>query len=144
MWGRAETADGAPDLEGLEMTTWVFVASALRAHCFEYDAAGRRLVEVADFTCPKGGQRDGGEDGPAADAPRPDLVHALSTFINAAVFKRQCDGLVVTAPDNFLKDLLPRLSQPAQRLVTQVEDRDCVQLPLAELKALLLHLLRSL
>jgi protein required for attachment to host cells len=139
-------------------TTWVLVANAERARCFERDAARHTLTELIDFVHPHtslGGEAQGGDLTGAAGKGHGRTGHAgtqfepqtsaqakerdsfarqLADYLNEAVAAGRCTGLVLIASGPMLGELRPALSSAAQKVVQCSVASDLTRYQGAELK----------
>ncbi len=119
--------------------TWVLIADAEHARCFERDAEGYALKEIADFVHPlaslqgraNGGHLTGeagkghGRTGHAGTQFEPHTeAHAkerasfakeLATYINAAVAEQRCQALVLIASSAMLGELRSCLNNASEK-----------------------------
>ena len=174
--GRGNTADRAPLAEpGLRSPheeriamdkTWILIANAHRARCFERRSPDHTLNELSDFLFP---QTDALKPDPAQDRsgdagkghgrtghagtqfePRTEahakqragFARELADHINQAVTTRQCSALVLIAPAAMLGQLKPALNPVARLALRDCIDSDLTRYQGAELKARVDHALR--
>ncbi len=139
-------------------TTWVLVANAGRARCFERDAASHALSELRDFVHPHaslGGAAQGGAlTGAAAKGhgrtghagtqfephvtaqakERDSFARQLVDYLNEAVALKRCSGLVLIASAPMLGELRPGLSSAAQKVLQRAVAGDLTRYQGAELQ----------
>ena len=120
---------------------WVLISDAVRARCFERDARGHALSELADFVHPltslqgtaSGGDLTGeagkghGRTGHAGTQFEPHTeVHAkeranfafeLASYINKGVAEQRCHALVLIATGPMLGELRSHLSHESEKMV---------------------------
>lgn len=123
--------------------TWILVANAERARCFERQAADHSLTELIDFVHPQAsleGQASGGDltgeagkghgrTGHAGTQFEPHTeAHAkeralfareLADYLNEGVAAQKCHALVLVASSPMLGELRPCLSHAAEKAVTR-------------------------
>ena len=123
--------------------TWVVIADAQRARCFERHGAHHPMTELAGFVHPhpsliglaEGGDLTGaagkghGNTGhagtqfePHTDAhakARARFANELAVFINKGVSTQQCNSLVLIAPGPMLGEIKPFLSPAAHSILTR-------------------------
>ena len=121
--------------------TWVLIANAERARCFERHATDHSLTELIDFVHPyagMAGKADGGDLTGAAgkghgrtghagtqfephtevqDKERASFAKQLADYINEAVATQRCNALALIVTSAMLGDLRPRLSSAAEKVV---------------------------
>ncbi len=121
--------------------TWVLIADAEHARCFERDAAHHALNELADFVHPHvslSGQASGGDLTGAAGKGHGRTGHAgtqfephteahakeranfakeLATYINKAVAEQRCHALVLIASSPMLGELRSCLNSASEKTV---------------------------
>lgn len=138
--------------------TWILVANARRARCFERHAGDLSLTELADFIGPQttlasvasGGDLTGaagkghGRTGHAGTQFEPHTeAHAkdrhsfalqLADYLNRGVAERQCKALVLIASSVMLGELKPCLSHAAEQLLRRCVTSDLTRYQNAELK----------
>lgn len=139
-------------------TTWVLVANAERARCFQRDPATHALTELSDFVHPQarlGGEAQGGAltgaagkghgrtghagtqfepQTPAQAKERDSFARQLADYLNEAVAARRCTGLVLIASSPMLGELRPALSSAAQKVVQRSVASDLTRYGGPELK----------
>lgn len=139
--------------------TWILVANAERARCFERHGADHSLTELADFVQPKtnleidahGSDLTGaagkghGRTGHAGTQFEPRTeVHAkdranfsrqLADYLNQAVAEQRCDALVLIASSPMLGELKPALSGAADKLLQSSIASDLTRYQGADLMA---------
>lgn len=122
--------------------TWILVANAERARCFERHAADSSLTELIDFVHPQsslGGQAGGDELTGAAGKGHGRTGHAgtqfephtqahakerasfarqIADYLNEGVAAKRCNALVLVATSPMLGELRPCLSSAAGKAVT--------------------------
>jgi len=145
--------------------TWILIADAHRARCFERNAADQSLTELADFVLPHtslqqaagGGDLTGaagkghGRSGHAGtqfephteaqDKDRVSFAHQLADYLNHAVAEQTCHGLVLLATAPMLGDLRPLLNTRAKALTQRSVAIDLTHYVGPELKARVTHAL---
>lgn len=116
--------------------TWVLIANAERARCFERHAADHTLTELIDFVHPHAGlagKADGGDLTGAAgkghagtqfephtevqDKERASFAKQLADYINEGVAAQRCNALALIVTSAMLGDLRLRLSSAAEKMV---------------------------
>lgn len=139
-------------------TTFILIADAHRARCFERDAHDHTLHELADFTHPhaslagtaSGGDLTGaagkghGRTGhagtqfePRTDASAKDkhtFARQLAGYLNEAVAAQRCKDLVLIATSPMLGELQPSLSVAARQVLRRCVVSDLTHYQGAELK----------
>lgn len=139
--------------------TWILVANAERARCFERKAADHSLTELIDFVHPQAsleGQASGGDltgeagkghgrTGHAGTQFEPHTeAHAkeralfareLADYLNEGAAAQKCHALVLVASSPMLGEIRPCLSHAAEKLVTRAIVGDLTRYEGAELKA---------
>lgn len=135
--------------------TWILIANAERARCFERHATDHSLTELSDFVHPHAslsGQASGGDLTGAAGKGHGRTGHAgtqfephteahakerasfarqLADYLNEGVAGKCCNALVLIATSPMLGELRPCLSRAADKLVQRcvVSDLTCYQGP---------------
>jgi hypothetical protein len=133
-------------------TTWVLVASAHRARCFEHDASSRRVFETVNFSFPppqfdsmgrpdelprqcepfKGRMPHGRVRFSPAMAvgvrKRTGFSRQLADYINRGVATQRCDGVGLIASSDMLGELMPLLSQAADQRLCHAIAKDLTHL----------------
>ena len=128
--------------------TWILIADAHRARCFERDDVDHSLTELAGFVFPKpslasqagGGDLTGeagkghGRTGHAGTQFEPHTeVHAkdrssfalhLATYLNDAVAGQQCHALVLITTPPMLGELKPHLNHAANKVLKRCVTSD--------------------
>lgn len=121
--------------------TWILIANAERARCFERHPTDHSLTELADFVHPHtslAGEAGGGDLTGAAGKghgrtghagtqfePRTDahtkergsFARQLADYLNEGVAAQRCNALVLIATSPMLGELRPCLSSGAEKLV---------------------------
>ena len=121
--------------------TWVLIANAERARCFERHPTDHSLTELADFVHPHTsltGEAGGGDLTGAAGKghgrtghagtqfePRTDahakergsFARQLADYLNEGVAAQRCNALVLIATSPMMGELRPCLSSAAEKLV---------------------------
>jgi len=121
--------------------TWVLIANAERARCFERHATDHSLTELTDFVHPHSsltGEAGGGDLTGAAGKghgrtghagtqfePRTDahskergsFARQLADYLNEGVAAQRCNALVLIATSPMMGELRPCLSSAAEKLV---------------------------
>lgn len=140
-------------------TTWVLVANAERARCFQRDAASHALTELIDFVHPQahlGGEAQAGgaltgaagkghgrtghagtqfePQTPAQAKERDSFARQLADYLNEAVAAKRCTGLVLIASSPMLGELRPALSTAVQKVVQRSVASDLTRYQGPELK----------
>ena len=138
--------------------TWILIANAERARCFERHAADHSLTELMDFVHPHSslnGQAGGGDLTGAAgkghgrtghagtqfephtDAhakERASFARQLADYLNEAVAGQRCNALVLIATSPMLGEIKPCLSSAADKLVKHRVASDLTRYQGPELK----------
>lgn len=138
--------------------TWILIADAHRARCFERHAKDHSLTELADFVSPKtsvagaagGGDLTGaagkghGRTGHAGTQFEPQTeAHAkergsfarqLGDYLNDAIAAQRCNALVLIATSPMLGDLKPCLSPAANKALKRSVTSDLTHYTGPELK----------
>lgn len=138
--------------------TWILVANAHRARCFERDAANAPLNELADFVYPHvrlGGEAPEGDISGDAGKGHGRTGHAgtqfepktevsakelnsfarqLAEFLNKGVAARRCDAVALIASSPMLGELKPFLSPAADKILHRSIASDLTHYQGAELK----------
>lgn len=146
--------------------TWILVANAHRARCFERHAPDSTLTEKADFVHPrrrntseaKAGDRTGTSgkghgrsiDGGTPSEPCDDsnaeersrFARQLANYLNEGVAGHGCTGLVLIASSPMLGELKPGLSPAAGKVLRNCVAADWSRHQGAELKQHIDHALR--
>jgi protein required for attachment to host cells len=146
--------------------TWVLIASAERARCFERHATDHSLTELVDFVHPQtslGGEASGadltgaagkghGRTGHAGTQFEPHTeAHAkerasfarqIADYLNEGVAGQRCNALVLIATSPMLGDLRPCLSSAADKVVRNSVASDLTHYTGPELKERVNHALR--
>lgn len=139
--------------------TWILIANAERARCFERHAADHALTELIDFVHPQasleglagGGDLTGaagkghGRTGHAGTQFEPHTeAHAkerarfarkLADYLNEGVATQKCHALVLLASSPMLGQLRPCLSHAAEKAVTRAIVGDWTRYEGSALKA---------
>lgn len=121
--------------------TWILIANAERARCFERHAADHSLTELIDFVHPRlsleaqagGGDLTGaagkghGRTGhagtqfePHTDArakERASFARQLADYLNEGIAGQQCHAIVLVATSPMLGEIRPCLSPAADKAV---------------------------
>ena len=121
--------------------TWILIANAERARCFERHATDHSLTELIDFVHPQTsltGEAGGGDLTGAAGKGHGRTGHAgtqfeplteahakergifarqLADYLNEGVAGQRCNALVLIASSPMLGELRPCLSSAAEKLV---------------------------
>ena len=129
-------------------TTYVLIADAHRARCFEREASSNLLIEQADFVAPqtritnlprntdlsgaagKGHGRTGHagtQFEPKTELPdkeRSQFARELAQYVNTAVNEHRCDKLVLIATSTVLGDLKPQLNSAATLALSRTIAKD--------------------
>jgi len=138
--------------------TWILIADARHARCFERHAGNHSLTELADFVHSQtnlasqahGGDLTGaagkghGRTGHAGTQFEPHTeTHAkergsfarqLSDYLNQGVAEQRCDAFVLIASSAMLGQLKPCLSHAAEKAVTCCVSSDLTHYSGAELE----------
>lgn len=146
--------------------TWILIANAERARCFERHATNHSLTELADFVhplphltdAPSAGDLTGaagkghGRTGHAGTQFEPHTeAHAkergsfareLAAYLNEGVSKQHCNDLVLIASSPMLGELKPCLSSAATSVLRASVASDLTSYLGAELKERVDHALR--
>jgi protein required for attachment to host cells len=128
--------------------TWILVADAHRARCFERDGPSSTPMELASFVYPqdriphgrpvtqlsanagKGHGRtahSGTQFEPHTELhskERADFASELTTYLNQGVASQRCTGLVLIASSPMLGELKPGLSPAASALLRRCVTKD--------------------
>ncbi|MDP2368097.1 host attachment protein [Rhodoferax sp.] len=147
--------------------TWILVANAHRARCFETDGHGDALKELADFIFPHdssgheaqaaGGVADVGKGHgrtghagtqfePHVDAnakERHGFARQLAEFLNTGVATRRCERVAMIATPPMLGELKQCLSQAASKALADCVASDLTLYQGAELKRRIHEALQS-
>lgn len=143
----------------MKPNTYVLVADAHRARCFESEAANLPLVEHADFVSPhttlnsssEGGDLTGaagkghGRTGHAGtqfepkteaqDKERGQFARQLADYLNSAADEHRYQNLVLIATSPMLGDLKPLLNSAASRFLSRSISKDMTHYVGADLQA---------
>ena len=146
--------------------TWVLIANAEHARCFERHASDHSLTELSDFVHPHTdinsdtsvGDKTGaagkghGRTGHAGTQFEPHTeAHAkergifarqLADYLNEGVAAQRCNGLVLIASSPMLGALRPCLSPAAEKVVRSSVASDLTRYQGAELKERVSHALQ--
>ncbi|MDO8456177.1 MAG: host attachment protein [Burkholderiaceae bacterium] len=148
--------------------TWVLIANAERARCFERHATDHSLTELADFVHPYPqtniisetslGDRSGdagkghGRTGHAGTQfeshtephakERGIFARQLADYLNKGVAEQRCNGLVLITSSPMLGKLRPLLSSAAEKMVQSSVTSDLTRYTGPELKERIDHALR--
>lgn len=146
--------------------TWILIADAHRARCFERKAADHSLTELADFVHPKinlaseagGGDLTGaagkghGRTGHAGtqfephtevqDKERNSFARELANYLNTSVTEQRCNALVMIATSPMLGELKPHLNPAAEKVLKRCVDSDLTHYTGPELKQRVDHALQ--
>ena len=138
--------------------TWILIANAERARCFERHAADHSLTELIDFVHPQAsleGQAGGGDLTGAAGKGHGRTGHAgtqfephteahakerasfarqLADYLNKGVEEHRCNALVLIASSPMLGEIRPCLSSAADKAVTRCITSDLTRYQGPELK----------
>lgn len=138
--------------------TWILIANAERARCFERLATDHSLTELSDFVHPHvslAGQASGGDLTGAAGKGHGRTGHAgtqfephteahakeragfarqLADYLNEGVAGKRCNALVLMATSPMLGELRPCLSPAADKLVQRCVTSDLTRYQGPELK----------
>jgi protein required for attachment to host cells len=147
--------------------TWVLIANAERARCFERHATDHSLTELIDFVHPHAsltGQASGGDLTGAAGKGHGRTGHAgtqfephieahakerasfarqLADYINEGVAGQRCNALVLIATSPMLGELRPCLSSASDKVVRSCVASDLTRYEGPELKKRVDDALRS-
>jgi protein required for attachment to host cells len=139
--------------------TWILVANAERARCFERHAADHSLTELIDFVHPHAsltGEASGGDLTGAAGKghcrtghagtqfephteahakERASFARELADYLNEGVAAQKCNALVLVASSPMLGEIRPCLSGVAEKVVTRAIAGDWTRYEGPELKA---------
>ena len=145
--------------------SWIVVANAHRARCFERDDKGGALNELADFIYPQTRINTGpdvadptGEAGKGHgrtghsgrqfeprtethDKERVSFARTIADYLNDGVAGQRCAGLILIASSQMLGDLRPLLSVAAEKVLRNCVDRDLTVYQGTELKERVDHAL---
>lgn len=164
MYRKRVRVGGGGDIQSLDGNTrntmektYVLIADAHRARCYERQHPGQVLVELADFEFPhtrrtsetgsgdltgaagKGHGRTahaGTQFEPHTEVPdkeRASFAHQLAAYLNAAVAEQRCHALVLIATSPMLGDLRPLLTPAAARVLRRTVEKDLTHYTGAEL-----------
>lgn len=146
--------------------TWILVANARRARCFERRDAEVALTELADFVYPKTSLLDAAAGGDLTGAagkghgrtghagtqfePRTEVQakerHSfalqLADYLNRGLAERRCNALVLIASSPMLGQLRPALSPSAEQALRRCVASDLTRYQNAELKERIVKALR--
>lgn len=146
--------------------TWILIANAERARCFERHATDHSLTELADFVHPlthltnatHAGDLTGaagkghGRTGHAGTQFEPhtetrakergSFARELAAYLNEGVSGRHCNNLVLIASSPMLGELKPCLSSAAANMLQTSVASDLTSYRGAELKERVAHALR--
>ena len=138
--------------------TWILIANAERARCFERHAADHSLTELIDFVHPQAsleGQAGGGDLTGAAGKGHGRTGHAgtqfephtearakerasfareLADYLNEGIAGQRCHALVLVATSPMLGEIRPCLSSAADKAVTRCIASDLTRYRGSELK----------
>lgn len=135
--------------------TWILIADAHRARCFERHAKDHSLTELADFVSPKTSIAGGGDLTGAAGKGHGRTAHAgtqfephtdvgakergsfarqLADYLNDAIAAQRCNALVLIATSTMLGDLKPCLSPAASKALKRSVASDLTHYTGPELK----------
>ena len=137
--------------------TWILVADAHRARCFEQNASDSSLTELADFVSPharvtsetsadrsgdagKGHGRTGHagtQFEPKTEAgakERHSFARQLAEFLNKGVIEQRCSSLALIASGPMLGELRPFLSPAADKILHHSVATDLTHYQGVELK----------
>ena len=147
--------------------TWILIANAERARCFERHATDHSLTELIDFVHPHGsltGQASGGDLTGAAGKGHGRTGHAgtqfephteahakerasfarqLADYVNEGVAGQRCDALVLIATSPMLGEIRPCLSSAAEKAVRASVASDLTRYGGPELKQRVTDALRT-
>ena len=147
--------------------TWVLVANAQRARCFERHDEGLALSELADFVHPqtgnpsKAGAADRSDDAgkghgrtghagtqfePHTEAhakERGSFARQLADFLNEGVAGQRCNALVLIASSPMLGEIRPCLSGAATKALRTCVPSDLTRYQGPELKERVDHALQA-
>jgi protein required for attachment to host cells len=146
--------------------TWILIANAERARCFERQVKDHTLTELADFVHPHlslTGEANGsdltgaagkghGRSGHAGTQFEPRTeTHAkargifarqLAGYLNTGVAGQRCRGFVLIASSPMLGEIRPLLSGEASKVLRSCVTSDLTRYQGAELKQRVDHALR--
>jgi protein required for attachment to host cells len=146
--------------------TWILIADAHRARCFERHAKDHSLTELADFISPKtsiAGAAGGGDLTGAAGKGHGRTVHAgtqfephtevdakerasfarqLANYLNEAIAEKRCDSLVLISTSPMLGELKPCLTHGASNALKRCVTGDLTHYTRPELKDRVNHALQ--
>jgi protein required for attachment to host cells len=146
--------------------TWVLIANAERARCFERHATDHSLTELIDFIHPHtslgGAPSEGDLTGAAGKGhgrtghagtqfePRTEahakergsFARQLADYLNEGVAAHRCNELVLIATSPMLGELRPCLSSAADKVVRRCVTSDLTRYQDAELKERVNHALQ--
>lgn len=145
--------------------TWILIADAHRARCFERHGADHALTELADFVYPQtniasaagGGDLTGaagkghGRTGHAGTQFEPhtdvnakargSFARQLAAYLNEGVAEQRCSALVLIATSAMLGELRPCLSSAADKMLSRCVTGDLTHYTGPELKERINHAL---
>jgi protein required for attachment to host cells len=146
--------------------TWILIANAERARCFERLGKDHALTELADFVHPHTSLADAAEGGDLTGAAgkghgrtghagtqfephtephakeRGSFARRLADYLNTEVSEQRCRGLVLIASSPMLGEIRPLLSSDASKLLRHCVTSDLTRYQGAELKERVDHALR--
>ena len=146
--------------------TWILVANARRARCFERQASGLSLTELADFVHPSPslvGEAGGGDLTGAAGKGHGRTGHAgtqfeprteahakergsfarqLADYLNRGVAEQRCHGLMLIASSAMLGQLRPHLNSATDKMLRRSVASDLTRYQGPELKQRISHALQ--
>ena len=146
--------------------TWILIADAHRARCFERSGAGQPLTELSDFLHPKptlASIAEGSDLTAAAGKGHGRTAHAgtqfephteahakerasfarqLADYLNEAVAAQHCSGLVLIASSPMLGELRPCLSSAAGKALQRSVVSDLTRYQGADLTERVNHALQ--
>jgi protein required for attachment to host cells len=138
--------------------TWILIADARRARCFERHGTDHALSELVDFVHPQtslgGAASEGDLTGEAGKGhgrtghagtqfephtvarakERASFARQLAAYLNEAVAEQRCTGLVLIAPSPMLGELRPCLSNAAEKALKRCVASDLTHYQGPELK----------
>jgi protein required for attachment to host cells len=145
-------------MENTMEKTWILIADAQHARCFERHAIDHTLTELAGFVYPhatlsdvaRGGDLTGaagkghGRTGHAGTQLEPhteahakernDFARHLADYINQGVVEQHCNGLVLIASGPMLGELKHYLSSATAKVLRRCVTSDLTRYQGAELK----------
>ena len=146
--------------------TWILIADAHRARCFERSGAGQPLTELSDFLHPKptlasiaegsdltaaagkGHGRTahaGTQFEPHTEAhakERASFAHQLAHYLNEGVAEQRCGALVLIATSPMLGEIKPLLSPIAEKALQRTISSDLTHYVGSDLKERVDHALK--